>query len=198
VIFCSAIIFGGSAAHAISRLSPMPATVVTSGGRIGSLRLDASDKEAVLASAGQPQVDQTSPGVTSGWEALGYGCGPKATVAPLVAPAGSAGPYCRTVYYLNARTGKIGTFFTSEPSFRDAHGVSVGMRTAKAARLEHAPALSGCLQGIGVSGSRATLHIIISGGHSHRSGNRLSVRGGRVGALVLHSRTNDVGVFDCW
>jgi hypothetical protein len=173
---------------------------VTSGGRIGPLRLDHSGKPEIVAFAGEPEVDETSSGdlPNLGWEALGYGCGQTDTRAPLVATAGPEGPYCRTVYYVNLETKHLGTFFTSRPNFRDAHGVSVGTRTAQAARREGAPALAGCLEGIGISTPTAMFHLVISGGHMHSHGNKLLVRGGRVGALVLHSRQHDVGVFDCW
>jgi hypothetical protein len=178
--------------------SPVGADTITAGGRIGSLRLDRSDRTDILAVAGEPQVDEVNSTGYAGWEALGYDCGPMATRAPLVAPAGTRGPYCRTVYYLNLETGRLGTFFTSLPSFRDAHGVTVGMRTAKAGRLEGVQASAGCLAGIGVSTPKALLHVVISGGHIHQHGNKLLLRGGRVGALVLHGRRHDVGVFDCW
>jgi hypothetical protein len=173
---------------------------ITATGRIGSLRLDQSDKAAIVAFAGEPQVDDVATGAVpgSGWEALGYGCGQKATLSPLVAPAGTQGPYCRTVYYLNSTTAMLGTFFTSMPGFRDVRGVGVGMRTAKADHLEGAKALGGCLAGILLKTPKGTYHVIITGGHTHPHGNELVVSGGRVGALVLHSRTNDVGVFDCW
>jgi hypothetical protein len=175
-------------------------TRITAGGRIGTLQLDQSDKSAIVALAGEPEVDETDPGINPGpgWEALGYRCGPKDTLAPLVATAGSPGPYCRTVYYVNSGTGRLGTFFTSMPGLRDAHGVFAAMRTAKADRLEGKKALGGCLEGIAIQSPSAIYHVIITGGHTHLRGNELVVRGGRVGALVLHSRRNEVGVFDCW
>lgn len=175
-------------------------TIITAGGRIGTLQLDHSDKSAIVAFAGEPEVDETDPGIYpgSGWEALGYRCGPKDTLAPLVATAGAQGPYCRTVYYLNSETGRLGTFFTSMMGFRDAHGVFVGMRTAKADRLEGRKAVGGCLEGIAIQSPASIFHLVITGGHTHLRGNELVVRGGRVGALVLHSRSHDVGVFDCY
>lgn len=173
---------------------------ITAGGRIGTVQLDKSDKSAIVAFAGEPEVDEMDAGVYpgSGWEALGYRCGPEDTLAPLVASVGSKGPYCRTVYYLNSETGSLGTFFTSMHGFRDAHGVFAGMRTAKADRLEGKKALGGCLEGIAIESPSAIYHVITTGGHTHLRGNELVVRGGRVGAMVLHSRLNDVGVFDCW
>jgi hypothetical protein len=172
---------------------------ITSGGKIGPLDMDRSDMSAIVAFAGEPEVDEVDAGAYpgSGWEALGYRCGPEDTSSPLVATAGAQGPYCRTVYYLNSKTDVLGTFFTSMPGFRDAHGVFVGMRTAKADRLEGKKATGGCGQGIFRTTPSGTYHVVITGGHTHRRGNELVVRGGRVGALVLHSRTNDVGVFDC-
>ncbi len=173
---------------------------ITAGGRIGTLQIDKSDRSAIVAFAGEPEVDEVDGGVypRGGWEALGYQCGPEDTTSPLVATAGAQGPYCRTVYYLNPKTGRLGTFFTSTLGFRDTNGVFVGMRTAKADRLEGKKATGGCGEGIFRTTPSGTYHVVIAGGHTHRSGNELVVRGGRVGALVLHSKANDVGVFDCW
>lgn len=172
---------------------------ITAGGRIGPLDLDRSDKAAVVAFAGEPEVDEVDAGTDpgSGWEALGYECGAKDTLTPLVAPAGAQGPYCRTVFYLNSESGLLGTFFTSMPGVRDAHGVFTGMRTAKADRLEGKKAVGGCSEGIFISSPSATLHVVISGGHALPHAKLPIVKGGRVGALVLHSRANDVGAFDC-
>lgn len=173
---------------------------INSGDRIGALRLDRSNRAAIVAVAGEPQVDEVDMGMppSSGWEALGYGCSAKDAVSPLLAPTAVGGPYCRTVYYLNSETGRLGTFFTSLRRFRDAHGVSIGTRTAKAVRREGIQAYAGCGDGIFIKTPSAMLHLVIGGGHTHQNGHRLLIRGGRVDALVLHSRHHDVGAFDCW
>ena len=205
----STAIFAGVLAAMLCGLWATPSSIaakgraqtrITSSGRIGALRLDRSDRAAIVAAAGEPQVDEFDAGMPpgSGWEALGYGCGAKDMISPLVAPTAAGGPNCRTVYYLNSETGRLGTFFTSMRSFRDGHGVVVGTPTARAVRREGAQAYAGCGDGILVKTPRAMYHLVISGGHMHRRGNRLLVRGGRIGALVLHSRESDVGVFDCW
>jgi hypothetical protein len=174
-------------------------TKITAGGRIGPLRLGHSGRAAIVAFAGEPQADETVEGSVSGgsWEGLGYDCGSSFTGGPLTAPPGNGETFCRTVYYLNPRNGRLGTFFTSLPSFVDGHGVSVGTPTAQASRREGAPAVAGCLQGIRLSTSTAYFDIAIDGGHIHRRGRNTLVRGGRVAALVLHSRSDDVGNFDC-
>jgi hypothetical protein len=174
-------------------------TKITAGGRIGSLRLDHSRRAQIVAVAGEPEADETVEGgyPGGGWEGLGYRCSSSFASPPLVEAPGEGGVFCRTIYYLNLRSGMLGTFFTSEPNFVDGHGVSPGTRTAKAVAREGAQALVGCLQGIRLGTSVGSLDIAILGGHPHRRARNTVVRGGRVGALVLHSRRNDVGNFDC-
>jgi hypothetical protein len=175
------------------------AATITAAGRIGDVRIDHSDRAAIVAYAGEPEADESvasEPGA-DGWEGLGYRCSPVYTRTPFVASAGATGPYCRTVFYLSPKTGRLATFFTSMPNFVDGHGVSVGTRTAKAARLEHAPAVAGCGEGIRLTTPSTYFHVVIGGGHFHQHGHQLLIRGGRVTAFVLHSRGNDVGNFDC-
>ena len=172
---------------------------ITAAGRIGDVQIDHSDRSAIVAYAGEPEVDVTvgaAPPV-GGWEGLGYQCSSIYTDAPFVVSAGTEGPYCRTVFYLDPKTGLLATFFTSMPGFVDGHGVSVGTRTAKAVRLEGAPAVAGCGEGIRLTTPSTYFHLVIGGGHLHQHGHQLLVRGGRVTAIVLHSRGNDVGNFDC-
>jgi hypothetical protein len=175
------------------------AATITAAGRIGDVRIDHSGRAAIVAYAGEPEVDETVGGGSpeGGWESLGYHCSSTYGQVPFTASAGAAGPYCRTVYYLSPKTGRLATFFTSMASFVDGHGVSVGTRTAKAARREGAPALGGCGEGIWLRTPSVFFHLVIGGGRLHQHGHRLLVRGGRVTAIVLHSRANDVGNFDC-
>jgi hypothetical protein len=178
-----------------------PAVTITSAGRIGPLRLDRSDHADIVAFAGAPEVENTvfgSPGAP-GAEALGYRCESPFNPPPLAAPTGDSNgdPFCRTVYYINLETERLGTFFTSLTSFRDGHGVRVGITTAQADRKEGVPALSGCGSAIRIQTATAALNVDISGGGFKREGNKMLTRGGRVGALVLHSARHDVDVFDC-
>src|SRR5207248_14600 len=69
------------------------------------------------------------------YDALGYRCSLGATrdAFPLV----SGGPLCRTVFFIDSRSGRLGTFYTSDPHYRESRGVRVGMPTAEAVLLLH-------------------------------------------------------------
>ena len=73
------------------------------------------------------------------------------------------------------------------------------MRSADAERLLHRRLYSGCEEDIHLGSPTATLTIAFLGGVARKepASSALHVTGGRVYALVLHSHTEDVGVFDC-
>ena len=100
------------------------------------------------------------------------------------------GPYCRTVFFLDARGGRLGTFFTTSRRYRERHGVRIGMPTATAERLLERRVFVGCESNIYLG----HLTIAFVGG---RRGRRGYLIGGHVGAFALHGRRHDVGVFDC-
>jgi hypothetical protein len=170
-------------------------TVVSVTGRIGPLRLDRSDRGAVIAFAGRPDAERRgrTPGYAP-YDALGYGCGRRAVLnaAPLVE---LRPPYCRTVFYINHGTGRLETFFTASGRYSEGHGVRIGMPTAAAERRLPKRLFAGCEENIYLSSEGADLTIAFEGGTSRRP--FLHVRGGRVYAFVLHSERSDAGVFDC-
>jgi hypothetical protein len=164
--------------------------VVTASGRIGPLRMDLSTRNAIVSVSGRPAAERI--GSFSGsrrYRALGYGCSTKnsETSWPLL----SHGPYCRTVFFLDPRDGKLGTFFTTSPHYREQHGVTIGMPTATAERLLRKRVYVGCEENIYLGNS---LTIAFAGGHRAQDGHLI---GGHVYAFALHGRTHDVGVFDC-
>ena len=167
---------------------------VTSAGRIGPLSVDRSDRAQVIAYAGQPNAERSAQsGGTSPYDALGYDCRVVGTIS--TAPLGAGGPYCQTVFYINEETGTLGTVFTAAHQYVEGRGLRVGTPTATAEKLLHKSLIAGCGMSIYLMGKTATLTIAFTGGHIHSPG--LHVTGGHVYGFVLHSRHNDLGVFDC-
>ena len=166
-----------------------PTQLVTSTGRIGALHMDVSTRATIVAATGRPDAERT--GAWNGsrrYRALGYGCSAKRFDAswPLLA----GGPYCRTVFFLDARDGRLGTFYTTSKHYEEKHGVRIGMQTATAERLLRRRVVVGCEANV-YSGN---LTIAFAGGRRGRHGYLV---GGHVEAFALHSRRHDVGVFDC-
>jgi hypothetical protein len=177
--------------------------VLTVSGRIGVLRVDVSERREVVAFAGRPDAERrgrntvASPSGSARYDALGYRCGRDAGpgALPLVQGGGSRpSPKCRTVFFIETRSGRLGLFYTSDPRYREGHGVRVGMRTAEAERLLGRRLRAGCEANIYLSSPKATLTVAFTGGLTHRDG---TVTGGRVYALVLHGDRHDPGVFEC-
>ncbi|HEX6700607.1 MAG TPA: hypothetical protein VF101_07735 [Gaiellaceae bacterium] len=109
---------------------------------------------------------------------------------------GGGAPPCRTVFFVDRRSGRLETFFTSAARYQEAHGVRIGMPTPAAERLLHRRLFAGCGTSIFLSSARGDLTIHFAGGTSPGEG-RMRVTGGHVAAFVLHSRRRDAGVFDC-
>lgn len=182
------------------KASEAPVIDVVSG-RVGSLRVDESVRRQVVAFAGRPDAERrgrntvASPFGSERYDALGYGCagnaGPPAL--PLVQPGPS--PKCRTVFFIEARSGRLGLFYTIDPHYRERHGVRVGMPQGTAERLLGRRVQIGCLVDIYLSSSRASLIISFNGRKFNlRAG---EVIGAHVDALVLHGDRHDPGVFEC-
>ena len=178
--------------------------IISSDGRIGPLRMDGSTHADVIAFAGKPDSQQHA--VEAGsmpYVGLGYGCSAKRgiDVFPLLetARAGRIGPSCRTIFWINKRTGRLGDFFTSSGRYQESHGVRVGMKTAEAERLLHRRAYVGCEENIYLGKRNASLTVAFDGGHPHklRGSSGLHLIGGHVYAFTLHGLHSDVGIFDC-
>jgi hypothetical protein len=167
-------------------------------GRVGQLRVDQSIRSEVVASAGRPEAERRgrSPAWPDGgrYDALGYGCAAKSDADgfPLV----RGGPRCRTVFFVDARSGRLGVFYTVGLRYRESHGIRVGMRTAAAERLLGRRLRAGCEDNIHLSGPKAWLTIAFSGRDIRVNADGM-VTGGHVYALVLHGLRHDPGVFEC-
>jgi hypothetical protein len=188
------MLLGLAVACGSGRTSAGSATVTVTG-RIGPLHLDRSDRAAVIAFAGRPDAERRgqAPGGYAPYDVLGYGCGMRA--APNATPLVEGGPYCRTAFFINRRTGRLETFFTGAARYSEGHGVRIGMPTAAAERALHKRLVEGCEENIHLSSATADLTIAFSGGTFQRPS--LHVTGGHVYAFVLHSHRTDAGVFDC-
>jgi hypothetical protein len=181
-------------------------TVISQTGRIGPLHMDRTTPADVIAFAGRPDAERTGaegigPGVPR-FRALGYGCSKKPNDAAfgLVYPSnGRPGPFCRTVFWINQQTGRLGDFYTASARYSEAHGVRIGMRTEKAERLLHKRVDSGCSDLIYLGRPHADLTIEFNGGTQQTvaGSTALTILGGHVEAFALHGPRSEVGVFDC-
>ena len=163
-------------------------------GRIGPLRVDRSDRGDVIAFAGRPDAEREGEEFDSvRYRALGYECFETSALErwPLL----PKGPYCRTVFLVNVKTGKLGNLFTSSAAYVEPHGVGPGMREAVAEHLLHRKLTVGCEENFYFDSRAAALTVAFAGGVTSQGTGR--VRGAHVFALVLHGRHSDVGVFDC-
>ena len=162
-------------------------------GRVGPLRVDESRRAAVVAFAGRPQAERRGRTDRGGrYDALGYGCGPHAggDTLPLV----HGGPRCRTVFFIDARSGRLGLFYTIQPRYVESHGVRVGMPTATAERLLRQRVIVGCMAAIRLSSRHALLTVAFAGGTITR---KPALRGGHVSLFALHGDRHDPGLFEC-
>ena len=157
--------------------------------------MDLSTRADVTAFAGRPDAER--PGRYSSfapYRALGYGCRKKRDYGfPL-----GGGRWCKTVFFVNRRTGRLGNFYTESASYSERHGVRIGMPTAKAERRLHRLVYVGCEANI-VLGGRTGLTVAFTGGKPRRlrGSNGLHLVGGHVYAFALHGGRSDLGIFDC-
>jgi hypothetical protein len=167
--------------------------VVTATGRIGPLRMDVSGRAAIVARFGRPNAERL--GTFNGsrrYLALGYSCAARQT--DVTWPVAARGPFCRTVFFLDPRDGRLGTFFTTSTQFREEHGVRIGMSTAAAEHQLHRRVYVGCEENISLVKGGHALTVAFAGGRRAQDGHLI---GGHVYAFALHGRTHDVDVFDC-
>jgi hypothetical protein len=179
--------------------------VVVAPGRVGPLRTDGSSAADVIAFAGRPDVDRRGS-VDDGppYRALGYECSRKRSddLFPPVLETASArvhGPYCKTVFWINLRTRRLGEFYTASGRYSESNGVRIGMKTGAAERLLHKRVTVGC-EALILLGNKGTLAIPFAGGSIGRPGpsGALPLVGGRVEAFALEGHHSAVGIFDCF
>jgi hypothetical protein len=159
---------GGDAAHG-TILAPVPGVKrvtlqvvparwkVTKTGRVGPLQLGVSTEAEVRAEAGAPdRTGRGTFGVTGypDFQALGYDCADQAAAdrISMHPQPNTTGPYCRTVFYMNANTGTLAGFETTSNRYETENGVAVGTSSVDAGQREgQAPGI-GCFVGIRLGG----------------------------------------------
>jgi hypothetical protein len=125
---------------------------VDADGRIGLLRVDVSDRRAVVAFAGHPAAERrgrntrASPFGSARYDALGYDCNAKVNPHSYALPLVDGGPFCQTVFFIHR--GRLGLFYTTQSRYVERHGIHVGMATGKAERLLHPRVIPGCIDPI--------------------------------------------------
>jgi hypothetical protein len=158
--------------------------IVTVAGNIGPLRVGTSDRAAVVAFAGKPGVDVREHEYGRPYSALGYGCA-----------HASEWRSCTTVFFVQTRTGRLESFRTTSPRYREARGARIGMPTADAERLLHKTVFVGCEENLYFASRTASLTVVFDGGHIGAPRGKLV--GGHVSAFVVHWVHEDSGIWDC-
>jgi hypothetical protein len=178
------------------RQSLAPGTVLSPAGRVGVLRIDKSTAADIRRFAGKPAF--SGSGATAAnfapflprYDALGYACSRRRSDRHGLDPGGAraARIWCRTVYFVNPKTGKFAGFWTDSREFRTKKGSRPGMRQAVADRMEGAHAYVRALTGIDLSTRVGTLFIENKGCKPGANLNSSPCLGGRVRNLILEGR----------
>jgi hypothetical protein len=175
--------------------------IISESGRIGPLQMDHSTRADVISFAGRPDAERRGVEYDSTpYLALGYACSAKPhdeAFPVLETPrAGRTGPSCKTVFWINRRTRRLGDFYTSSRRYSESHGVRIGMKTVEAEHLLRRRVFVGCEANIYLG--KAPLTIAFAGGlpRKMRGSAALHLIGGHVYAFALQGRQS-VGIFDC-
>jgi hypothetical protein len=180
--------------------------VVSPVGTIGPLYLGYATAAAVEVFAGPPDFSgrgtfevPSKPTFT----ALGYDC--SATKSPLRIDPTAYRPshtYCRTVYYIDAKTRQLAAFWTSSPSFHTKYGTHPGSSQAYANAHEDGLPEAGCHRGLSRETAVAELLMENQGGHPRMAmkggvDNVVALVGGHITDFVLESNITAVGLLFC-
>jgi hypothetical protein len=193
-----------SLATADARGHPLAGGVVLSPtGRVGVLRIDKSTPADIRRFAGTPAV--AGRGTTTAnfapflpsYEAVEYECSRRRSHAHGLDPGGAraARIWCRTVYFVNPKTGKFAGFWTDSSEFRTEKESRPGLRQAVVDRIEGARPYVNALTGIDLSTRTATLFIENRGCKPGANLNSSLCLGGVVRDLILEGR-HPVGLLE--
>ena len=151
-------------------------------GTIGKVQIDKSNRAAVIAFAGAPDVEvkQRVLGFPS-YDALGYDCSDTESASNF--PIGNSGPYCVTIFFTDIASHSLEDFVSSSTSYHERHGVGIGTSVSDAQRLLHRQVSRSCGVVMKIDGAQAALRINFTNGHAD--------------TLVLHSLKRTAGLFNC-
>jgi hypothetical protein len=176
---------------------------VSAAGAVGPLRIDGSTPAQIEAFAGpaeytgagrfRPLIHEFAPFV-----AFGYGCHrvrlggiPTMSVDKSSGAPGDSHVDCRTVYWVNRRTGRLAGFSTSSRRFHTPAGVRPGTSLAEAKRREHRPRLMDSPSALNVETANADLLIYATIVVPEHGGWRV---GNTVAFLALESKRHLIGL----
>ncbi|HEX6700981.1 MAG TPA: hypothetical protein VF101_09655 [Gaiellaceae bacterium] len=167
---------------------------ITIDGRIGPLQLDRSTARSIVAFAGRPDAVPWSRFASqyAAYTALGYSCRPTDIGWRFALTPAYKGPFCKTVFYVNRRTGRLADFETSSRQYVGPRGLRVGMQSAIAERRLHQHLRQACGANVGFTTRRADLTLEFVGGSMRPD---QSVVGAHLADMVLTSLRHDVGVY---
>jgi hypothetical protein len=172
---------------------------VSPAGSIASLRIGRSTIRGIRGQIGTPDYvgrGQASANLGLTYQAVAYACSRRAGGTGLD-PGGARPSHrrCRTVFFLDAKTGKLAGFWTDSRQFQTSKGIEPGMRQDVADRLQGNHPHVGALTGIDVPTRSATLFIENSGCKPGRNLDTSPCLGGRVRALIVEGR-HPVGLLE--
>jgi hypothetical protein len=168
-------------------------------GRIGDLWIGRSSAATIRRLMGAPEfIGRGKAGANLGvtYKALAYSCALGSGGVGLD-PGGvrPSNRRCRTVFYLDPKSGKLAGFWTEARQFQTIMGTEPGMREELADRLEGAHPHVGALTGIERTTRGATLFIENKGCKPGPNLNASPCLGGRARALILEGR-HPVGLLE--
>jgi hypothetical protein len=165
---------------------------VSPAGRIADLWIGRSTIRGIRRQIGTPDYvgrGKASANFGQVYQAVAYACSLRAGGTGL--DPGGAHPShrrCRTVFFLDPKTGKLAGLWTDSKHFQTDKGVEPGMSQDVADRLQGTHPHVGALTGINVATPAATLFIENSGCKPGGNLNAGPCLGGHVRALIIEGR----------
>lgn len=176
--------------------------MVSAKGAVGPLRVDRSTPAEIEAFAGPPEyvgvgrfrplIREFPPFIAYGYECHHIRSGGIPTMS--VDQSGTPGDShvdCRTVYWVNRKTGRLAGFSTNSRRFHTLAGVRAGTSLAVAKRREHRPTLMDSPSALNVETANADLLIYATIVTPKHGGWRV---GKSVAFLALESKHHFIGL----
>lgn len=179
------------------------AGVVSANGTVGPLHIDRSSAAEIEAFAGPPEyvgtgrfrplIREFPPFVAFGYECRHVRLGgiPTMAVDKSTGAPGDSHVDCRTVYWVNSKTGRLAGFSTDSRRFHTPVGVRAGTSLAAAKRREHRPTLMDSPSALNVETADADLLIYATIVVPKHGGWRV---GKTVAFLALESKHHFIGL----